>query len=139
MAELGSISLILALILAIYAVLGSVLGAVRQSPQLIESSRYATYAVPVVLSVATVCLVYSFVTRDFRLEYVASHSNRAMDYVYTWVALYAGNEGSLLFIALVLSVMAAVAISLAPSSLKDSMPYTNAITMSVLVITPRSP
>ena len=132
MAELGSITLLLALIVAVYAVLGSVVGAVRGVPQLVESSRYATYTVPVVLSMATISLVVAFVTRDFNLEYVAAHSNRAMDYAYTWVALYAGNEGSLLFIALVLSIMAALAISLAPHSLKESMPYVNAIMMSVL-------
>ena len=132
MTELGSIALLLALILATYAVLGSVLGTVRSAPQLVESSRYAAYTIPVVLGIATTSLVVAFVTRDFSLAYVAAHSSLSMDYIYTWVAMYAGNEGSLLFIALVLSIMAALATALSPASLRESMPYATAIMMAVL-------
>ena len=72
MAELGSMTLLLALALAVYAAVGSVLGTVRSVPQLVESSRYATYTIPVVLGSATASLVVAFVTRDFSLGYVAA-------------------------------------------------------------------
>ena len=101
-------TLLLALAMAVYAAAGSVLGTVRSAPQLVESSRYAAYTIPVVLGIATTSLVVAFVTRDFSLAYVAAHSSLSMDHIYTWVAMYAGNEGSLLFIALVLSIMAAL-------------------------------
>ena len=133
MAELGSLTLLLALGLAVYSVAGSVLGSVRGVPQLVASARNATYLVPLALGTATASLVAAFVTNDFRLEYVAGHSNLAMDRAYIWVALYAGNEGSLLFIALVLSILSALAVALAPASLRHSLPYTNAILMAILV------
>ncbi len=133
MAELGSLTLLLALGLAVYSVAGSVLGSVRGVPQLVTSARNATYLAPLALGTATASLVAAFVTNDFRLEYVAGHSNLAMDRAYIWVALYAGNEGSLLFIALVLSILSALAIALAPASLRRSLPYTNAILMAILV------
>ena len=133
MAETGSIALYIALALAVYAVLGSVLGKLRSAPQLLESARRATYLVPLVLGVATVGLVLAFLRHDFQIEYVAAHSNLAMNPAYTWVAIYAGNEGSLLFIALVLSILAAVAVAMAPGLLAESLPYTNAILMGVLI------
>ena len=68
------------------------------------------YATVVVLFVSTLSLVVSFIARDFEIAYVARHSDLAMPDRFTWVAFYAGNEGSLLYIAMVLSVMAAVAV-----------------------------
>ncbi|MBI2935910.1 MAG: heme lyase CcmF/NrfE family subunit, partial [Chloroflexi bacterium] len=93
----------------------------------------ATYLTPVMLSVSTACLVGSFLIHDFSLRYVAAHSNLAMEPIYTWVAFYAGNEGSLLYIALAFSVLASAAIALAPRSVHGSLPYTNALLMLVLV------
>ena len=53
-------------------------------------------------------------SKDFQVQYVAEHSNRAMDPQYIWVAFYAGNEGSILFIAFALAVLAAVAVFFSP-------------------------
>ena len=133
MAETGSIALYIALALTFYGAIGSVLGKLRGAPQLIKSARHATYLLPLVLFVATSSLVMAFLRHDFQIAYVAAHSNLAMNPAYTWVAIYAGNEGSLLFIALMLAIMAAAAVALAPRSLAESLPYTNAILMSVLI------
>ena len=133
MAELGSISLLLTLALASYSLVGSMLGVWKKAPQLLQSARHATYLTPAALGIATASLVAAFVASDFSLEYVAAHSNRAMDTQYIWVAFYAGNEGSLLFIALALAVMAALAIFLAPRVIQASLPHTNAVLMVVLI------
>ncbi|MBI2856125.1 MAG: cytochrome c biogenesis protein CcsA, partial [Chloroflexi bacterium] len=133
MADLGSISLLLVLALASYSAVGSLLGTWRRSPQMVESALRATYLASLGLGVATASLVGAFVTRDFQVEYVAAHSNRAMDIQYTWVAFYAGNEGSLLFIALALSVLAASAVFFVPRAVRPSLPHTNAVLMTVLV------
>ena len=132
MADIGSISLYLALALAVYSATASVVGKVRSSSQLVESARYAAYVVPVVLGIATLSLVIAFLRHDFQIQYVAEHSSLAMNSVYTWVAFYAGNEGSLLYVALALSVLSAVAVALAVSSLRESLPYTVAILMGVV-------
>ena len=126
MAELGSLSLLTALVLAIYVVVGSVLGERRGIPALVKSARYGLFILPLVLAVSTASLIAAFVKRDFQVEYVFEHSSLAMDRSYAWVALYAGNEGSLLFIALALSVLAALAVALAPRRLEGGISYTSA-------------
>ena len=132
MADLGAISLWIALALASYAAIGSVVGKARGATVLLESSRSAIYLLVLVLSVTTLSLVVSFINRDFELAYVARHSDLAMPHQLTWVAFYAGNEGSLLFIAFVLSVMSAIAIWLAPVKTRDTLPYTAAVMMLVM-------
>ena len=131
MAELGAIALWIGLALSVYAALGSVLGQLRGAPALVESARRAVYVLALAMLVATLCLIGSFINRDFEVAYVAAHSNRAMPDIYTWVAFYAGNEGSLLYIALVLSAMAAVALRWAPASTRDTLPYTTAALMVI--------
>ena len=132
MADLGSISLALALALAAYSAVGSVLGTVRAVPLLVESARAAGYLLVLVLAVSVASLVGAFLSNDFEVAYVAAHSNLAMDRVYTWVAFYAGNEGSLLYIAFALAGLSALAVRLAPASVRDSLPYTNAVLMVIL-------
>ena len=132
MAELGAISLWIAVALAAYSTIGSVAGKLRLSPALIESSQSAMYAAALALLVATFSLVIAFISRDFEIAYVAAHSDLAMPNKFTWVAFYAGNEGSLLYIATVLSIMSAIAIWRAPEKMRDSLPYTTAILMFTL-------
>jgi cytochrome c-type biogenesis protein CcmF len=131
MADLGAISLWIALALSSYAAIGSVLGKVRRVPALVESAQKAVYLLVLILLVATLSLVASFISHDFEVAYVAAHSNLAMPEMFTWVAFYAGNEGSLLYIAFVLAVMSAIALWLAPARLRDTLPCTAATLMVV--------
>ena len=133
MADLGAISLWIALALASYAAFGSFLGQARGSAELVVSSRRAVYLVLLVLLVSTLSLVVLFINRDFEGAYVAQHSDLAMPDRFTWVAFYAGNEGSLLFIAFSLAAMSALAIWRAPANMLDTLPYTTGVLMVVLV------
>ena len=132
MADLGAISLWIALALAAYSTVGSVAGKLRLSPALVESAQSAMYAAGLALMVATLSLVVSFISRDFEIAYVAAHSDLAMANKFTWVAFYAGNEGSLLYIATILSIMSAIAVWRAPEKFKGALPYTTAILMLTL-------
>ena len=133
MADLGAMSLWIALALSSYSLLGSVLGKQLYAPALVQSAQRAGYLVALALLVATLSLVGSFITRDFQVAYVAAHSDLAMPGRFTWVAFYAGNEGSLLYIAFALSALAGFAIWRAPRHLQDTLPYTSAVLMFVLV------
>ena len=132
MGDLGAISLWIALALAAYSTVGSVAGKVRGSVALVDSAQAAMYATVVALIVSTLSLVVSFISRDFEISYVARHSDLAMPDRFTWVAFYAGNEGSLLYIAMVLSIMAAIAVWRAPERVRDALPYTTGVLMLVL-------
>ncbi len=133
MADLGAISLWIALALSSYAAIGSFLGKARGSVELVISSRRAAYLAVLVLFVCTLSLVMLFINRDFEVAYVARHSDLAMADRFTWVAFYAGNEGSLLYIAFALAAMSALAIWRAPSNTLDTLPYTTGVLMVVLV------
>ena len=133
MADLGAACLWMGLALAAYSFFASIGGQLRGSPALVDSGRKASYVLVVALLVSTLSLVQSFIARDFSLKYVAEHSNLAMPNIYTWVAFYAGNEGSLLYIAFALSVMSALAIWLAPASTRPTLAWTTAILMLILV------
>ena len=132
MADLGSIALLCAFVLSSYSAVGSLLGAWKRLPALVESARHAVYLAALSLVVATVGLVGAFLAHDFEVSYVAQHSNLAMPRVYTWVAFYAGNEGSLLFIATVLGLVCSAAVAWAPGKLRDAMPHATAVMMLVL-------
>ena len=116
----GNLAMVVALLVSVYGVLGSFLGGWRRAPALVDSARYALYSVPVLLLISVYALVYAFVTKDFSVAYVVENSNLAMPDRYAWVAFYAGNAGSLLFIAFVYSVMA-VAVA---ASMVRRLPYT---------------
>ena len=131
MADLGAMALWIGLALSAYAAIGSILGQVRGVPALVESARRSVYVLVLAMLVATLSLIGSFINRDFAVAYVAAHSNLAMPDIYTWVAFYAGNEGSLLYIAFALSVMAAIALRWAPASTRDTLPYTTAALMVI--------
>lgn len=130
MENLGSLALLLALCLAIYAVVASVTGRLKRNPFLTHSAERAVYAIAALTSLASGILVYSFFTSDFRLAYVASHSNRTMPALYKFAAWWGGQEGSLLFWSWLLSVYAAVAIFLNRRKHRDMMPYVTAILMA---------
>ncbi len=132
MAELGTASIILALALAVYAAAGSLAGVWWRAPGLAISARRATYLVALVLGVATAALVVAFLRNEFGIQYVAENSNLAMPRIYTWVAFYAGNEGSLLYVAMALSVVSALTVWLLPRRLGALRPYTNIVLMLVV-------
>lgn len=123
MVDAGQLALVIAMVVTAYAAIASFVGAWQRIPDLTASARYGFYSVPVLLFVSTAALVYAFVTRDFSVRYVAENSNLAMSPIYTWVAFYAGNAGSLLYLALVLAVVSAIAVLTIRKRLPHTTPY----------------
>ncbi len=127
MADLGIMALLLGVALSAYAAVGAIVGEKMRMAELAVSARRALYMTTASAAVASAALIYAFVQNDFSIEYVANHSNTFMDRAFVWVAFYAGNEGSLLYILLVLAVISAISIWCAPKRLARSMPWTIAI------------
>jgi cytochrome c-type biogenesis protein CcmF len=132
-AELGNTSLIIALALASYSAFASFAGVRQQQQSLVISGQRANYLVTMTLAVAVMALVVAFLSNEFSIAYVAAHSSLAMPQIYTWVAFYAGNEGSLLFVAFALSGMSAVAMAMSPRRLGSQRPYANGVLMLILI------
>ena len=130
--EAGQIALALAFAVSLYAAFASILGVARRSSELLVSGRLGIYSVPVLLLVATSALVYAFVTSDFSVRYVAENSSLSMPRAYTWVAFYAGNAGSMLYIAVIFSIMVVFAIAAIRKRLPYTAPYATGIAALVL-------
>ena len=123
MVDAGQLALIIAMVVTAYAAVASFVGSWQRVPDLTASARYGFYSVPLLLLVSTAALVYAFVTRDFSVRYVAENSNLAMPHIYTWVAFYAGNAGSLLYLALVLATVSTIAVLTIRKRLPHTTPY----------------
>ena len=124
--------LLIALLVACYVVVVSFVGALQKIPVLVSSGRLGISTIPILLLISTLALVYSFVTNDFSVRYVAENSNLSMPVNYTWVAFYAGNSGSLLFITLVLSILCVIVVLSSFKKLPHSIPFTTGLLGIVL-------
>ena len=131
MTILGQLALGLGLLLATWGAVVGTIGGIRGRPELIDSARRAVFALFGVISVAALSLLVALLTRDFNVEYVWSYTSRQLPTVYTFSAFWAGQAGSLLFWALILTGFAAAAMWLTPSRYQTLMPYVGAVTCTV--------
>ncbi len=130
--DAGFVTLPIAMLVTGYVTVGSFVGAWQKLPALVLSARYGLFTVPILLLVSTAALVYAFVGHDFSVRYVAENSNLALPVQYTWVAFYAGNAGSLLFITIVFSVLSVLAVAGMARRLPYTAPYTTGLLALVL-------
>ena len=131
MADLGTAAIVVALALTLYSAFASFGGARMRSDTLVLSGQRAAYATALALGSGTLVLVLAFLSNDFSIKYVAQHSSIAMPRAYTWVAFYAGNAGSLLFVAFALAAVSAIALAKMPLSVGALRPYANGVLMSI--------
>ena len=131
--DTGAIALLTALIISIYSSFASLLGGAWKINELVTSGKYGLFTIPPLLGIATGALIYAFITHDFSVKYVANNSSLDMPDIYTWVAIYAGNSGSLLFIAFVLSILIVILILNTSKKLPVSSPYINFIVSIQLI------
>ena len=94
--EIGNFSLMLGLSLALIQGVLPIVGSFRSNERWIALARPAAAGQFVFVSLAFICLVYSFVMNDFSVLYVASNSNSQLPIYYRVAATWGGHEGSLL-------------------------------------------
>ena len=129
MADIGYITLLLALGAAIYTVFVYILGIRKKHPALLQSARNGLIAVCGLLSVSVMVMLIAILTHNFQIEYVASYTSRDMSLSYLLSALWAGNDGSLLFWAWLLSVFAVIVVLQKRDVGKELVPWAAAVIM----------
>jgi len=129
MENIGALALLLAFCLAVYAILGSLIGKWKSKAFLVLSAERAVYSVWFLLTLSAGLLVYSLLTNDFRLSYVAGHVNRDMPWIYKFTAWWGGQEGSLLLWTWILSCYCALVVFQNRRKFRDMMPYVTATLM----------
>jgi cytochrome c-type biogenesis protein CcmF len=110
MAQIGSFALLLALALVAYSFLVGMIALFFQSghesegmDRVGETARRAGVACFAAVLLAAVVLVTAAFQNDFTIAYIFHHSNRDLSAPYKFATLWSGQEGSLLFWALLLS------------------------------------
>jgi cytochrome c-type biogenesis protein CcmF len=109
----------------------AVVGARRRLPELVDSGRHGVYAVAALVSLASIGLLYAFLTHDFSLKYVFDHSSREMPPELVVAAFYSGHQGSLLYWAWTLALLSAVVIFQNRQRHRQLMPYVIAVLMGI--------
>ena len=129
----GSFSLLLAFVCAVYAFIGGMFAIRTRHPLLIKSTRQAGMATCVLIFLATLSLEYLLFSDNFSMAYVVSHSNRDLSTFFKFAALWAGQEGSLLFWSTLLSVYVLSVLFVYRHKNGELMPYVGVILAGVQI------
>src|SRR3954469_5442882 len=133
MTVLGDFALWAALLLGVWCVTIAFTGQWQDRPELSRSVVRSVYAVCGCLIVASISLWKGLISHDFNIEYVAAYTSRNLPSAFIFSAFWAGQKGSLLFWAVVLSIFASAAQLLTPRRYAHLMPYVAGVTSSVIV------
>ena len=133
MTLLGQFALWAAFLLGLWGVVIAFSGRWQDRPDLATTVIRSVYAVLACLVVASLALWKGLIVHDFNIEYVAAYTSRNLPPYYLFSAFWAGQKGSLLFWAVVLSIFASLAQLLTPRRFADLMPYVAGVTSSVVV------
>ena len=131
MNQVGSVSLIASLAFAVYALVAGAVGGKLRSPRITRSAERAALGFFLMVTLAVVALEYMILTNDFHNAYVAEHSNRDLLTYYKVAALWAGQEGSLLFWTWLLSIYSALVVWQNRRKNRQLMPYVVSVLMGV--------
>jgi cytochrome c-type biogenesis protein CcmF len=129
----GSFALLLAFICAVYAFVGGIFAIRTRHPLLVKSTRQAGMATCGLIFIATFSLVYLFFSDSYWVAYVVAHSNRDLSTFYKISALWAGQEGSLLFWSFLLAIYVFSALFAYRNKNGELMPYVGVVLAGVQI------
>jgi cytochrome c-type biogenesis protein CcmF len=129
---LGEFALWIALPVAIWGMALGFWGGRTQRGDLVYSAERSIYAVSFLLLLASAGVVAAFLGDKFQYWYVASYSNRELETFYKFAGLWAGQRGSLLFWALLLSGFASLTVFLNRRRNREFMPYVVGVLQGII-------
>jgi cytochrome c-type biogenesis protein CcmF len=132
MTDIGYVALVLGFVVAAYSACASLIAGRSGHDDLWFSARNGVWAALALTSVASAAMVYAFVSRDFSVKYVADYSSRDLSLPLTISAWWAGQAGSILLWAWLLSVFAGVVLVQNRRQNQELTPYVTATMMAVL-------
>src|SRR5829696_6527225 len=132
MTLLGQFALWAAFVIGLWCVVLSFSGRWQGRPELSATIVRSVYAVFGCLVVASLALWQGLVTHDFNIQYVWAYTSRNLPSSYIFSAFWAGQKGSLLFWAVVLSLFASAAQLLTARRYAQLMPYVAGVTSAVV-------
>ena len=133
MTLLGSFALWVTWLIGIWAAFLGFSGKWRGRPDLAQSVIRSSYAMLLLLVVAAIALWKGLLSHDFNIEYVAAYTSSNLPTYYVVAAFWAGQKGSLLFWALMLSIFGAAAQLTTSRRYADLLPYVAAVVATIIV------
>lgn len=130
---LGEFALWIALPVAIWGMVLGFLGGRSQRGDLVFSAERSIYAVSFLLTLASAGVIAAFLGDRFEYWYVASYSNRELETFYKVAGLWAGQRGSLLFWALLLSFFSSITVFQNRRKNREFMPYVAGVLQGIIV------
>ncbi|HZP31979.1 MAG TPA: heme lyase CcmF/NrfE family subunit [Candidatus Acidoferrales bacterium] len=127
----GSFALLLAFLCGVYAFVGGIAAIITRRPLLIKSARNAGMAVCVLIWLGFGSLAYLFLTDNFSMAYVVEHSNRTLPAFFKFAAIWAGQQGSLLFWSFLLSIYIFSVLFTYRGKHPELMPYVGVVMVGV--------
>ncbi|HEY4025911.1 MAG TPA: cytochrome c-type biogenesis CcmF C-terminal domain-containing protein [Candidatus Dormibacteraeota bacterium] len=132
LAELGSAFLLASFVLAVLSGVAGVVAGRGGDLTLARVARRAFYAAALGLVGASGTLLTALLSHDFVIAYVFEHSDRSLSLPLTAAAFYGGQEGSLLYWALLLALMGSVAVAAAAVSNPGTTAFANAVLAGIV-------
>ena len=133
MTDIGNVALWITFFVAVWASVVGFLAGRTHRPELARSAERSIFVMWGLLVIAAVALMRALLTHDFNVEYVAAYTSRNLPVFYTWSAFYAGQKGSLLLWALVVSTFGSVALLVNRGKYRELTPYV-AGTIAIVVV-----
>jgi cytochrome c-type biogenesis protein CcmF len=131
MSVTGYVALFLALAASLYAAVVYLAGAKGENRGLIGSARVVLLLSGGLITLSVVLLLIALLAHDFQLSYVASYTSRSTPLAYVISALWAGNDGSILFWVWFVAIFAMVMVLRRRDSGRELVPYAAGIMMLV--------
>ncbi len=130
---LGEFALWIALPVSAWGMILGYAGGKTQRGDLVLSAERSIYAVFGLLALAAAGVSSAFLNDRFEYWYVASYSNRELELFYKITGLWAGQRGSLLFWALLLSIFSCICVFTNRNKHREFMPYVAGVLQSILL------
>jgi cytochrome c-type biogenesis protein CcmF len=108
------------------------LAAGRGRPRLLTAARFGAYATSALVLFGVVLLAYAFLSHDFRIRYVSRYSDRSMSTTYLLTSLWGGQDGSLLWWSLLLSIYTTTAVAWLKGRYRELQPFIIATLMVII-------
>jgi cytochrome c-type biogenesis protein CcmF len=129
MGNVGYVALLIALCASLYSTAVFAAKARNNISHWLESAKNGLLAVCGLVTIAEFILLYAIFTHNFQLEYVRSYTSLNTSPLYLLSALWAGNSGSLLFWAWLLSVFSVAVLVRKQRTSGGLMPYAAMVLM----------
>jgi cytochrome c-type biogenesis protein CcmF len=129
----GSALILCVMLAAAYTFAVGVNAGSKGSVRSLTSARLGAYGTVALIAVSVLTLAYAFLSHDFRLRYVAQHSDRSMPTVYLLTALWGGQDGSILWWLFLLSLYIGTCVLWLRNKFPELQPYVIATLMVVVL------